>query len=413
MFRAIQAVAGLSVLGGVLGPLAIQRMQPESLNNVATSCLLKADPENAHKLAIYLTKKGISPTDTLPEHPELQTELWGQEARNCVGLAAGFDKDGEAIWGLGRLGFGMIEIGSVTPQPQDGNDTPRVFRLPEDEAVINRYGFNSGGILAARGNLRRYRTGIYGNGDPAGVNFERFAPRPTDNGPAPLLGVNLGKNKEPKVSADHDYVAGILALGPFADYLVINVSSPNTPGLRTLQAREHLGPLLEVVVRARDTLIERERTRHPKLPVVLKIAPDLSDDEAKDIANVAREYGIDGLIVSNTTLSRDGLTSEAKSETGGMSGRPLMDASTKLLRTLYQHTRGEITIIGVGGISSGEDAYRKIRAGASAVQVYTGLVYQGPGLVRRIKDDLAAQLAKDGFKHVSEAVGADVRAGGK
>jgi dihydroorotate dehydrogenase len=303
------------------------------------------------------------------------------EFPNPVGLSAGFDKDAEVYATLLRLGFGFVEVGSITPQPQPGNPKPRVFRLPDNEAVINRLGFNSAGLAAAVTNLRRRRS-------------ERVG----------IVGINIGKNRD-SADAAADYAAGTAALAPLADYLVINVSSPNTPGLRALQETTALQALLDRVQAARHAAAPE---RPP--PVLLKIAPDLAPGDARELAQVAVAGGIDGLIVGNTTIARPpDLHGRHARQSGGLSGRPLFAPSTELLREIYRLTAGRLPLIGVGGIASGADAYAKIRAGASLVQLYTALIYHGPGLVGRIKHDLAACLRADGFTTVADAVGADHR----
>lgn len=337
------------------------------------------EPERAHALAVWAAERGLAPRQRRPDPPLLACELWGRRFANPVGLAAGFDKDARAPDALLRAGFGFVEVGTLTPRPQAGNPRPRMFRLPEDGAVINRMGFNNQGIEAAAVRLaRRPRNGV--------------------------VGVNLGKNKETEDAAA-DYEAGIEALAPLADYLVINVSSPNTPGLRALQGR---GPLEALVTRVRAALDARMPDATP--PLLLKIAPDLTAEDMRDIAAVALGGALDGLIVSNTTITRpDTLRSRRREETGGLSGRPLFPLSTRVLAEMYRLTQGRLPIIGVGGIASGADAYAKIRAGASLVQLYTALIYQGPALIGRIKADLARRLAADGFGSVAEAVGADHR----
>ncbi|XP_064375959.1 dihydroorotate dehydrogenase (quinone), mitochondrial isoform X2 [Dromaius novaehollandiae] len=316
-----------------------------------------------------------------------EVRVLGQRFRNPVGLAAGFDKHGEAVDGLYKMGFGFVEVGTVTPQPQEGNPKPRVFRLAEDEAVINRYGFNSHGHGAVERRLRaRQHTQL----------------RLTEAGMP--LGVNLGKNKS-SADAAADYVAGVRTLGPLADYLVVNVSSPNTPGLRDLQGRAELRRLLTKVLAERDAL---PCARKPA--VLVKIAPDLTVQDKQDIASVVCEVGVDGLIVSNTTVSRpSGLRSRRREEPGGLSGPPLRELSTQAVRDMYALTRGRVPIIGVGGVSSGRDALEKIRAGASLVQMYTALVYRGPPAVGAVKQELEQLLREQGFKSVAEAVGADHR----
>lgn len=343
----------------------------------------RIDPERAHRLAINALKTGIVTGGPLgvarrPDPPSLAQTLFGMGFPNPVGLAAGFDKDGEVYRQTLKLGFGFVELGSVTPRPQPGNPRQRLFRLTADRAVINRMGFNNRGIAAMA---------------------ERLKSRNTAQG---IVGINLGKNKD-QTDAAADYAAGTRALGPLADYLVVNVSSPNTPGLRALQSRDALAALIEAVLAARAGLMRRP-------PLLLKIAPDLTDADRQDIADVAIAAGLDGLIISNTTITRPaGLDPRFAQEAGGLSGRPLFAASTEVLRDIYRRTGGKLPIIGVGGIASAADAYAKIRAGASLVQIYTALVFEGPGVVRRIKEGLAALLAQDGFASVAEAVGADHR----
>lgn len=343
----------------------------------AAPLLQLIDPETAHRLAIRALRAGLVPRPRLADDAILRQLLWGLDFPNPVGLAAGFDKHGEVPDALLDLGFGFVEIGGVTPLPQPGNPRPRLFRLTEDGAVINRMGFNSEGLDAVRSRLAaRNRRGI--------------------------VGVNLGKNKE-QTDAAADYLAGALAFAPLADFLVVNVSSPNTPGLRALQSRAALEDLVGRVRSALAGLVSAP-------PLLLKVAPDLTGDDQRDIAEVAIAGALDGLIVSNTTLARPaGLQSRHRQETGGLSGRPLFEPSTALLGAFYRLTGGRIPLVGVGGIASGRDAYRKIRAGASLVQLYSALVFHGPGLVADICRDLAALLRADGFAGVAQAVGADHR----
>lgn len=338
------------------------------------------DPETAHRLAIAALKTGLVPAPA-PDDPILATSVWGRDFVNPVGLAAGFDKDGEAPDALLRLGFGFVEIGSVTPKPQPGNPRPRLFRLAQDEAVINRYGLNSLGLDALVARLEaRARVG--------------------------LVGVNVGKNKD---SADEvsDFALGIRRTAALADYLVVNVSSPNTPGLRDLQARAALERVMAAVLAARD---EAAGLAGPGPPLLIKLAPDLDDEALRDVAEVGLATGIDGLIMGNTTVVRPAtLRSGHRAEAGGLSGRPLREIATERLHILYRLTGGVIPLVGCGGVASGADAYAKIRAGASLVQLYTALVFEGPGLVTRIKRDLAALLRRDGFETITDAVGADHR----
>ena len=309
-----------------------------------------------------------------PDPPILAQRLWGLDFTNPIGLAAGYDKDARVPDALRRLGFGFVEIGTVTPQPQPGNPKPRVFRLEKDQAIINRMGFNSDGLDAV---------------------VERLARRPRSG----IVGVNLGKNRD-SGDAVADYELGIRRAARFADYFVVNISSPNTPGLRQLQRRESLQLLI-------PALLEARRESRPEVPLLVKIAPDLGAVERADIASILVDSGIDGLIVSNTTLNRPAdLTSRTAQEEGGLSGRPLLGASTELLADMYRLTQARLPLIGVGGVASASDAYAKIRAGARLVQLYTALVFHGPRLVSQIKQDLAGLLQQDGFASITEAVGA-------
>ena len=341
--------------------------------------LRRLAPEAAHALTVRALEAGLGRfmTDRAarqPDPPILAQRLWGLEFPNPVGLAAGFDKDARVPEALRDFGFGFVEIGTITPRPQPGNPKPRLFRLEEDQAVVNRMGFNSGGLDAAVERLRRRRqTGI--------------------------VGVNLGKNRD-SGDAVADYSEGIRRASEVADYLVVNVSSPNTPGLRDLQRRASLQSLLVPLLRARD------ESRRP-VPLLVKIAPDLTSEEREDIASIALAAGVDGLIVSNTTVDRPAsLASRYAIEPGGLSGRPLFASSTALLADMYRLTQGRLPLIGVGGVGSAAEAYQKIRAGACLVQLYTALVFAGPGLVTDIKKGLAELLRADGFACVAEAVGA-------
>lgn len=331
--------------------------------------------ETAHGLAVAVMKSGLVPPQPRRDPPSLKISLWGRDFPNPIGLAAGFDKNAEIPDAMLAQGFGFVEVGTVTPRPQPGNPKPRLFRLLEEKAVINRMGFNNQGIDVVAGRLAR----------------RRFAG---------IVGANLGKNKDSEDAAA-DYEKGVRVLGPLSDYLVINVSSPNTPGLRALQGRE---PLADLVGRTRRALLALPAPP----PLLLKIAPDLTDEDKQDIAEVVLESGLDGLIVSNTTIARpDSLASPNKAETGGLSGPPLFEPSTRMLYDMYRLTGGRVPLIGVGGIATGADAYAKIRAGASLVQLYTALIYQGTALVTRMKDDLASLLRQDGFSRLADAVGAD------
>jgi len=356
--------------------------------DLARAVLRRLDPETAHGLTLRALRWGLGPASAGPADPVLAIRLWQRDFSNPLGLAAGFDKNALAIGPMLRLGFGFVEIGSITPAPQPGNAKPRVFRLTEDAAVINRLGFPSQGLAAAKARIGRWRIeAAPGKGRPAG-----------------LLGVNLGTNRD---SADPaaGYAEGARALAPFADYLAINVSSPNTPGLRALQGRDELARIVE---RVRAAIADAPRAQRP--PLLVKIAPDLNAAQMTEIAAAALDLELDGLIVGNTTVARpDSLTGRHRGEAGGLSGRPLFAPSTRVLGEIYRLTRGRVPLIGVGGIGGAAEAYAKIRAGASLVQLYTALVYQGPGLIAEINAGLAEMLRRDGFSRISEAIGADHR----
>lgn len=335
------------------------------------------DPERAHLLTIRALRCGLVPGVQKRDRPMLASNVFGLTFPSPVGLAAGFDKDAEVPDAILALGFGFTEVGSITPQPQPGNPKPRLFRLAADEAVINRMGFNNHGA------------------DPA---YARLSQRQREG----IVGINLGKNKTSE-DAIADYVFGVERFASLADYLVVNVSSPNTPGLRALQDKAALVNLMQSVIASRNAADRRP-------PVLLKIAPDLTDEDKSDIASVVMETGVDGLICTNTTIERpSSLRSRDRAETGGLSGKPLFEASTRVLSEMYALTNGRLPLIGVGGISDGETAYAKIKAGASLLQLYSALVYQGPALVQRILDDLEDRLKVDGFSTITEAVGADHR----
>ncbi len=350
--------------------------------SLADSILSRLDAETAHGLALRALKTGLMPGDRKPDLASLGVTAWGRHLANPIGLAAGFDKNAEVPDAMLGLGFGFVEIGSVTPRLQEGNPRPRLFRLPEDRGVINRMGFPGQGLEAARA---------------------RLAARPRRG----FVGVNVGANKD-SIDRAADYVACSVALAPHADYLVCNVSSPNTPGLRNLQGRAQLAELLK---RVQDAIAASALSAAPgPVPLLVKIAPDATDDDLDDIVAVCRELKMDGIIVGNTTLSRPAsLRSERRRETGGLSGTPLSALSTDVLRRTARRVEGQFPLIGCGGVGSGTDAYAKIRAGASLVQLYSAMVYEGPPLIRRIKDELAALLARDGFASVTDAVGVDLR----
>jgi dihydroorotate dehydrogenase len=365
--------------------MAVFPLMHDLLYRLARPALRLIDPEQGHRLAIEALKRGLAPACAEPDDPILATRVFGLDFSNPIGLAAGFDKHAEVIDAMLGFGFGFVEAGTVTPQPQPGNPGKRLFRLEEDEAVINRFGFNSEGLA---------------------VFAERLAARCKAPRAVGIVGANVGKNRDTEDAAA-DYEQGVAAVTPFADYVVVNVSSPNTPGLRGLQARAPIEDLLRRVLAARARAIPQGC---PVPPLLAKVGPDLDDEALRDIAEVASASGIDGLVVGNTTLARPAsLRSRHRGEAGGLSGRPLMEPATDCLRRVYRFTAGRLPIIGCGGVSSGADAYAKIRAGASLVQLYTALVFHGPGLVATIKRDLARLLRADGITHLADAVGADNR----
>jgi dihydroorotate dehydrogenase len=339
---------------------------------LALGLMHRLDPETAHGLSIKALRAGLTPRPGPVTSPRLRTDVAGLSLPNPVGLAAGFDKNAEALAPLSEAGFGFIEVGAATPRPQPGNPKPRLFRLSEDRAAINRFGFNNEGM------------------DAIG---KRLAQRPKSG----VIGLNLGANKDSEDRAQ-DFARVLSHCGAHLDFATVNVSSPNTEKLRDLQGKDALAALLAGVIDAREAL------QRP-IPVFLKIAPDLDISGLDDIAEVARDSGIDAVIATNTTLSRDGLKSTHRDEMGGLSGAPLFERSTRVLAQLSQRLDGAVPIIGVGGISTAEGAYAKIRAGASAVQLYTALVYGGLSLASEVASGLDALLARDGFSNVAEAVG--------
>ncbi len=342
------------------------------------------DPEDAHRLAIQFLSFPIPIIrDRVKDDQRLKTKAFGLDFDNPVGVAAGLDKDGEAIDGLYALGFAYVEVGTVTPLPQPGNPRPRYFRLELDRASINRYGFNSAGALAVASRMRRRIASL----SQPPVHYDVFTPMPgmpRSMRRGRVLGVNLGRNKSS--TDEQDYMSGIRTLGPYADVVVINVSSPNTPGLRRLQEKSALQSLLGAVVNERNKL-----AHHPA--VCVKIAPDLSDHELIEVAEAVKSSKVDGIVISNTTTSRSlHLKSIASYESGGLSGAPLKPISMHALKTIAPRLPTEITIIACGGIRSGKDALEYAAAGAHLVQLYTEFVYDGPGCARRIKDEILEEL---------------------
>ncbi|MFN3524770.1 MAG: quinone-dependent dihydroorotate dehydrogenase [Paracoccus sp. (in: a-proteobacteria)] len=333
------------------------------LERAGLSVLHRLDPERAHDLSIRALEMGLVPLRGSPPSSDLlRTQIAGMDLPNPVGLAAGYDKNARVVTALGRAGFGFIEVGAATPRPQAGNPRPRLFRLREDRAIINRFGFNNDGaeVIAARLAAR-----------PAGIP----------------VGLNIGANKDSTDRAA-DFARVVEVAGDAADFLTVNVSSPNTERLRDLQGAKALEALLRGVLAARDLLPHRR-------PVFVKIAPDLTDAEIADVAVVACDLGLDGIIATNTTLSRDGISGPHAAEMGGLSGQPLFARSTRVVAQLYRLTGGRLPIIGVGGIGSTDEAWQKLRAGASAVQIYSAMIYQGLSLAPRIAEELDARLRQD------------------
>ena len=345
-----------------------------TLHGLATRALRGFDAEDAHRLAVMALRLGLGPVGG-PDDPILATSVAGMALPNPIGLAPGFDKDAEVYRPMLRAGFGFVECGTVTPRAQAGNPRPRLFRLSEDRAVINRMGFNNQGLEAFAGRLARRAV-------------------------QSLVGANIGANKD---SQDRigDYVTGLRRLWGLASYFTINVSSPNTPGLRALQTRAALEDLLGRLAQARDALPAAGR-----VPIFLKVAPDLQSGEVETIVETCLTGGLSGIIVANTTVSRPALASRFAGEAGGLSGAPLAALATRVLGEFAQVGAGRLALVSVGGIGSGADAYARIRAGACAVQLYSALVFEGPGLVQAIKRDLAARLRADGFATLAAAVGA-------
>lgn len=403
---------------------------------------LVLNPETAHNLAIEALKRNLAPNfrpSAIERHSLDSTSTPFQKSGagsekglvfgSCVGLAAGFDKDGVVTKELLDLGFGFVEIGSVTPLPQPGNPKPRMFRLTEDRGVINRYGFNSIGADGVEENLKKFRRiqMEQGSGEKEKpsfdlstiLNFARNTAAQIKDGRAPgtveppgVLGVNLGKNKD-STEETADYQAGIRQLGPYADYIVINISSPNTPGLQGLQKHDPIRRLLNATRQERDALPPQSRDSRgvvegKDLPLLVKISPDLSPEEMEDIAAAVIECGIDGIVVANTSTARsDRLLSKYRNEAGGLSGAPIRDISTECIRNMYRLTEGEVPIIGVGGVGNGHEAYVKLKAGASLVQIYSMMVYEGPGVVSRIRKELAELMLRDGYRRVEDVIGVE------
>jgi dihydroorotate dehydrogenase len=384
VYHKLKQLAVVTFSGGVFfAGISIYRGDEKFYNNIFMPAFRMMDPETAHRIAVLACKYKLVPSPRFADTDRLKTKFLGMELKNPIGIAAGFDKHGEAVEGLTKMGFGFVEIGSVTPLPQEGNPKPRVFRLTEDEAIINRYGFNSDGHEVVYNRLRKLK-----NSENRGV-----------------LGVNLGKNKTSDDSVS-DYVQGVELFAVACDYLVINVSSPNTPGLRMMQHKENLKDLLKEVIKARDMHVEEYQR-----PILLKLAPDLTLQEIKEVIDVIKkkECKVDGLIISNTSVDRNDLKSKNSQEIGGLSGKPIKDKTTKMIEEVYKLTNGKIPIVGVGGISDGRDAFEKITSGASVLQLYTSFVFHGPPVVTKIKRELDEILKENGYNNVQDAVGKSVQ----
>lgn len=352
----------------LLRPLLF-RLEPETIHNQTKKLALRVQDSS-------LIQKTLSSLYSY-ENSLLEQTLWNIQFRNPVGLAAGFDKNGEMYPLFNALGFGFMEMGTVTYEPQEGNPQPRLFRLVQDKAIINRMGFN---------------------GEGAEVLQERLGKITTQK---TRIALNIGKNKNiPNAEATENYLQTFRLLLPYANMCVINVSSPNTPGLRDLQQKEYLTELFQALSYEKN---KKQDTKN--IPLLIKIAPELNNEQLFDILSVVHEQNLQGIVATNTSTERSGLHSENRKENGGLSGLPLKKRSTKIIRFLYKESGGSIPIIGVGGIFTAEDAYEKIRAGASLVEIYTGLIYEGPGIVKKINTGLVKFLERDGFKTISEAVG--------
>ena len=346
------------------------------LYNLIKFFLFLLDPEISHRVTIFLLRFSLKRNNK--DFSNLKNTVFGLQFNNPVGIAAGFDKNAEIYKQLFHLGFGFVEVGTVTPQPQSGNPKPRVFRLKKEEAIINSLGFNSDGFDAIKIRL------------PSKRDIDQ------------IVGVNIGANKESENFIE-DYKKGIENFSNCASYITVNISSPNTPGLRDLQLIENLNDLIKNI----NEVIEKNHN-DARPPILLKIAPDMEEEDIKSLCSVVLSKGIDGIIISNTTLDRSKLNLN-EDISGGLSGAPLFELSTYKLNLVYRLTKGNIPLIGVGGIDSAEKAYEKIRNGATLVQLYTGLVYNGPELVANIKEGLSDLLERDGFENISNAIGIDVK----
>jgi dihydroorotate dehydrogenase len=347
--------------------------------NLIKPLLFGLEPEKAHNLAIFALANNLVCHPQIKDYSSLKNEIFGINFSNPIGLAAGFDKNAKVFDKLFNFGFGFVECGTVTPKPQSGNPHPRLFRLPEDQAIINRLGFNNGGIEKFLQNVSSKK-----------IQNEN------------ILGINIGKNKDTENALD-DYLILLEKVYVLSNYITINISSPNTKNLRDLQKADNLDEFLAAIMRKKLELVQ---TKNRSIPILLKIAPDLDNKEQESIAEISLKNKIDGLIISNTTINgKEKLHSIYKNQTGGLSGKPLFTASNAVLKNIYKLTKGEIPIIGVGGVSSAVEAYEKIKYGASLIQIYSAFIYQGFELVEKIKQDLDDLLRRDGFANIKQAIG--------
>jgi len=351
------------------------------MKNIIFKIIKKLPPETSHYLTLKLLKINFK-KKIIFEDPMLNQHIFGLDFSNPLGMAAGFDKNVEVVNPLLNLGFGFVEVGTVTPKPQYGNDKPRIFRLKDDFSIINHLGFNNKGSINAKKQLKKLNLNSLSKG---------------------IVGINIGKNKD-SVNYLEDYIYCLEKLGPLSHYITINISSPNTPGLREIQNRSQIEKLCKALHKKREQNLLLE-----KKPIFFKISPDLNDEQIRDIALMSLANNIDGLIVGNTTVERSiALKSFHKNEIGGLSGKPLFLKSTSILKKMFQLTNGQILLIGVGGISDGFQCYEKIKSGASLVQIYTALTYEGPEIINTILSDLVNLLKTDGYKNIKEAIGRDV-----
>jgi len=351
--------------------------------------LMSLPAETAHNLAIKTLRNNSLPDQEKFESDKLRSEVFGLNFLNPVGLAAGFDKNAECLRALQNQNFGFAEVGTSTPIPQKGNAKPRIFRLPENQAIINRLGFNNNGLEVFTQKLRKWKYTTLQNSKM-------------------VVGANIGKNKDSEDFVS-DYLKGLEAVYGLCDYVTINISSPNTPGLRELQKKEVLSNLVSEVIKKRAEMLVNYKG---EIPILIKISPDEEQQTMEDIAEIITSHGIDGIIISNTTISRPDTLAQAfaeNSQQGGLSGKPLLDLATAKQEFFYKISKGKIPIIGVGGVSSAENAYEKIKRGASLIQIYSALIYEGFGLVNKVNKGLLNLIEADGFKNISEAVGVEVK----